>query len=34
MQDTYKTLEEKDVEKSVTEVINLLKKEFNAELRL
>lgn len=34
MQDTYKTLEEKDVEKSLTEVINLLKKEFNAELRL
>jgi len=34
MQDTYKTLEEKDVEKSVTEVINLLKKEFNSELRL
>jgi phenylalanyl-tRNA synthetase beta chain len=33
MQDTYKTLEEKDVEKTVENILNLLKKEINAVLR-
>jgi phenylalanyl-tRNA synthetase beta chain len=33
MQDTYKTLEEKDVEKTLENILNLLKKEINAVLR-
>ena len=33
MQDTYKTLEEKDVETTVENILNLLKKEINAVLR-
>ena len=33
MQDTYKTLEEKDVEKTVENILNLLKKEINPVLR-